>query len=140
MTEPPEVSVDGPKAGHDAPPAVSVFLETLRKRPEFLACARAAKAPMPGFLLQGRNRRDEAPTIRIGFTASKKTGNAVTRNRAKRRMRELARAVIAAEGRPGWDYVLVARPGATVVRDFADMRRELSEGLARLHATKGRKG
>ncbi len=125
--------MDGPEAGRDAPPAVSVCLETLRNRPDFLACARARKAPMPGFLLQGRDRRDDDTVVRVGFTASKKTGNAVMRNRAKRRLRALAREVIGNAGRPGWDYVLVARPDATVSREFAAMRDDLARALAKVH-------
>ncbi|MEC7763332.1 MAG: ribonuclease P protein component [Pseudomonadota bacterium] len=134
---PPEASVDGPEAEHDTPPAVSVCLETLKTRPDFLACARARKAPAPAFLLQGRDRGDDDPRARVGFTASKKIGNAVARNRAKRRLREIARAVIGAEGAPGWDYVLVARPGSTVTHDFAEMKRDLSAALARVHGNRG---
>ena len=125
--------MDGPKAGHDRPPAVSVCLETLKKRPDFLACARARKAPAPAFLLQGRDRRDDDGAVRVGFTASTKVGKAVARNRANRRLREIARAVIGTEGRRGWDYVLVARPGSTGTRDFAAMKAELSTALARVH-------
>ena len=81
---------------------------------------------MPAFLLQARDRRDDSAVIRVGFTASKKVGNAVTRNRAKRRLRALARTVLAGQGQPGWDYVLVARAGETVSRNFADMERDLA--------------
>jgi ribonuclease P protein component len=130
---PPEAPVDGHEAGHEAPPAVSVCLETLKKRPDFLACARARKAPAPAFLLQGRDRRDDDAVVRVGYTASKKVGNAVARNRAKRRLREIARAVIADDGRAGWDYVLVARPGSTVERDFDAMTTDLRAALARVH-------
>lgn len=135
---PPEAPVNDPKVETtDTPPAVSL-LQTLKKRSDFLACARARKAPMPGFLLQGRARMDADPAVRVGFTASKKIGNAVARNRAKRRMRALARAVIATQGRPGWDYVLVARPGETVSRDFANMTADLAKALARVHTPPSR--
>lgn len=141
MTPPEAPGTDHRVVTTDTPPAVSrlqtMTLQTLKKRKDFLACARAARAPMPGFLLQARNRRDDDPAIRVGFTASKKTGNAVTRNRAKRRMRALARSVMAAEGQSGWDYVLVARPGDTVRRTFAEMEAELSRALARVHAPRG---
>jgi len=119
----------------DTPPAVSVCLETLKKRADFLACARARKAVMPAFVLQARKRED-TPTTRIGFTASKKVGNAVTRNRAKRRLRALAREVLPIAGQPGWDYVLIARADATTTRRFDEMRAELLRALAKLHASR----
>ena len=87
---------------------------------------------MPGFLLQARHRGDmDAP--RIGYTCSKKIGNAVARNRAKRRLRALARQVLPGAARPGWDYVLVGRPGATIDRNFADMAAELARAIAKVH-------
>lgn len=88
---------------------------------------------MPGFLLQARRRDDDGP-LRVGYTCSKKLGNAVVRNRAKRRLRAVARAVLPQAGRPGWDYVLVGRPGATVARDFAALCADLHEALHRVHA------
>ncbi len=124
----------------DRPPAVSVCagleLETLRKRADFLACARGRKAPAPAFLLQARRREPATgaqAAIRVGFTASKKVGNAVARNRAKRRLRALARAVLAREGHCGWDYVLVARRDETAARPFAALETDLSRALARVH-------
>lgn len=74
----------------------------------------------------------------MGFTASRKVGNAVLRNRAKRRLRALAREVIEAQGIAGWDYVLVGRPGATVTADFGRMREELARALATVHGATGR--
>lgn len=114
----------------------------LARRADFLRAASARRQPTPGFLLQARHRAEgEAEGIRIGYTCSKKVGNAVMRNRAKRRLREIARQVIPAEGRLGWDYVLVGRPGATVARDFAELRADLSAALARIHAAKdGKRG
>jgi ribonuclease P protein component len=89
---------------------------------------------MPGLLVQARDRRDDSGVVRVGFTCSRKIGNAVTRNRAKRRLRALARAVLPGMARPGWDYVLVGRPGATVARDFAALEGDLRGALARVHA------
>ncbi len=109
---------------------------TLRRRADFLRAARARRHGTPGFLLQARCRAVGEPAetaIRVGFTCSKKIGNAVTRNRAKRRLRAVARAVLPDAGRPGWDYVLVGRPEATVARDFATMQAELRAALARVH-------
>ena len=114
-----------------APPAVSFCV--MKTRPEFLRAAAARRQGTASFLLQARDRRDGDPKMQVGFTASKKTGNSVTRNRAKRRLREAARAVIGPQGRAGWDYVLVARPGATVTRPFAEMLRDLETALRAVH-------
>jgi ribonuclease P protein component len=115
------------------PPAVSVCLEGLKKRADFLAAARARKQVTPGFILQARDRGEPGSPIRVGFTASKKVGNAVTRNRAKRRLRALARAILPRNGTPGWDYVLIARAGETVARSFADMSEDLTAALKKIH-------
>ena len=106
--------------------------ETLRRRADFLAAAKGRRQVTPGFLLQALPRGIESPA-RIGFTCSKKIGNAVMRNRAKRRLRALARDVMPTQARRGWDYVLVGRPGATTVRDFASMRDELISALHKVH-------
>lgn len=123
----------------EAPPAVSVCAGSsdkmliLKTRPEFLKAASARRQPAPAFLLQARDRKDGDPKVQVGFTASKKTGNSVVRSRAKRRLREAARAVIVPKGQPGWDYVLVARPGATVSRLFTDLLADLETALQQVH-------
>ena len=105
----------------------------LAKRADFLRAASARRQGTGGFLLQARRRGDDSPVVRVGFTCSKKIGNAVARNRAKRRMRALAREVLPHLARPGWDYVLVAKPDATVSRDFKDMRDDLGHALRSVH-------
>lgn len=117
-------------------PAVSVCLEVLRNRADFLRAARGLRKPMSGFLLQARKRApEEAPdhVIRVGYTCSKKVGNAVARNRAKRRLREIARACLPEFGQPGWDYVLVGRPSATANQPLTDLLADLKTALAVIH-------
>lgn len=109
----------------------------LRKRRDFLACARAKKAHFPGFTLQARQRQEgEAEGIRVGYTCSKKVGNAVARNRAKRRLREAARAVLPAMGRDGWDYVLIGRAQTTDGLTFSRLVKDLQAALEKIHGAR----
>ena len=72
--------------------------------------------------------------IRFGVTCSRKVGNAVARNRAKRRLREAARQVLPQAGRPGWDYVLIGRAGTTGTCPWPDLLASLADSLRRIHA------
>ena len=108
-------------------------LTRLRQRADFLRAARARKQATPAFVLQARQRDEGGTALRVGFTASKKVGNAVARNRAKRRLREIARLVLPQAGRAGWDYVLIGRPGATATANFAALQDDLRRALARIH-------
>jgi ribonuclease P protein component len=106
-------------------------LEMLRKRAEFLAVASSGKRWVaPGFILQVGAAHDPSPAIRYGLTATRKIGNAVTRNRARRRLRALA-AQIMPFAAPEHDYVLVAR-ASTPTFVFADLQQDLIQGLKRL--------
>jgi len=131
---PPESQGQGIAAEPRAPPAVSFYV--LAKRADFLKAASARRQGVGGLLLQARDRADGSPLVRIGFTASKKIGNAVLRNRAKRRLRAMARETLPNLGRPGWDYVLVARPIATVTRVYADLMADLEAAITSVHRTK----
>jgi ribonuclease P protein component len=93
---------------------------------------------MPGFVLQAAPVPPDLnlPAIRVGFTVSRKVGNAVVRNRVRRRLREVARLVFPAQARPDLDYVLVGRQAA-LSRDFAILQQELLEALRRLKALAG---
>lgn len=90
---------------------------------------------MPGFVLQAAPAPENLalPAVRVGFTVSRKVGNAVQRNRVRRRLREIARLVIPACGRSDLDYVLVGRQAA-LGREFTTLRSELVEALKRLKA------
>ena len=118
-----------------APAALSCpTFATLRKRADFLAAARARRQGTAGMMVQARARDDDDPAIRVGFTCSKKVGNAVARNRAKRRLREVARLLLPRHGRAGWDYVLIGRAEATADRDFKALQGDLLHALKKLHA------
>lgn len=131
---PPETQGQGSNAiPPGASPAVSLCISTLQNRPDFLRAASSLRQATGGFLLQARDRHDATADVRVGFTASKKIGNAVARNRAKRRLREIARTVLPQMARPGWDYVLVAKPDATISRDYKDMLADFSHALRSVH-------
>ena len=112
----------------------SESISVIRKRADFLATNRGLRNARPGFVLLTRPNEDQGK--RFGVTVTKKIGNAVVRNRMKRRFRELLRAALPEEGLPGHDHVLIGREGG-VERDFATMREELSRALAKAREGKG---
>jgi ribonuclease P protein component len=117
-------------------------LGRMKKRSEFLAAARRGrKAVTPGLVLQAlRHRGEDGETSapRLGLTASRKVGNAVTRNRARRRLRAAAGELLPALGRPGTDYVLIAR-GATPTRPFRELLQDLRDALGKVEVQEKRK-
>ena len=86
---------------------------------------------MPGFVLLMRPRGDEDSTVRVGFTVTKKIGNAVVRNRMKRRLRALVRETFPAHAIPGADHVLIGRSSG-IERDYATLAGELKRALAKV--------
>lgn len=106
-------------------------MERLKRRQDFVAAAKGVYAAMPGLVLQARDRQDGAAP-RVGFTCTKRLGNAVVRNRIKRRLREVARLRLDSLARSGHDYVLIGREPA-LARDFADLEKDLISALKRLH-------
>jgi ribonuclease P protein component len=107
-------------------------MERLRQRKDFLAAAAGASAPTAGFVVQEGRRGDSGPA-RIGFTVSRKVGNAVERNRVRRQLREIVRLSAATGLHAGSDYVVVGRRAALglsfvrLTEDFAGALRRLEK-------------
>ena len=129
----------GPRVPGSVPPAAAGERKPhrLTRRAEFLAAARLGrKAAVHGLVLQALLRADPAAPLRLGFTVTKKVGNAVVRNRTKRRLRACAALVLADATLTGMDLVLIGRD-ATRSRDFALLLDDLRRALARTGATGG---
>lgn len=109
-------------------------LFVIRKRADFLAANRGVRVARPGFVLLAHPNNGRGK--RFGVTVTKKIGNAVVRNRMKRRFRELLRAALPNSGLGDHDHVLIGREGG-VERDFAVLGDELAAALARAAAGKG---
>jgi len=109
-------------------------LERLKKRADFLRAARGVRRVEGAVTLETCKTPDgaaPADALRVGFTASRKVGNAVARNRARRRLRAAAAQVLPAHAASGHDYVVIARQ-ETLKRPFGDLLGDLAQGLKRL--------
>ena len=106
-------------------------MERLRQRGGTLAAATGVKVPAAAFVLQAKRRSDQGPA-RFGFTVSKKVGNAVERNRVRRRLREIVRLTGAERVRAGHDYVLVGRRAALAL-PFERIKQDFDGAIRRAH-------
>jgi len=106
-------------------------LQTLTKRQDFILASRGLKHSCETMIVQ--INKNDLSIIRVGFTCSKKIGNAVVRNRAKRRLRAIARQVLPKLGRVGFDYVLIGRYGSTVSSEFKTLKNDFISALEALH-------
>ena len=113
-------------------------IERMTSRPQFLAAAKGVSEARGAVVVQRLARGDGEPVVRLGFTATRKVGNAVIRNRAKRRLREAARAMAPLLAVSGSDYVFIARAG-TVDRPWDRLLDDVKSALTRL-ATQGAAG
>jgi ribonuclease P protein component len=117
-------------------PIAKPKITRIQKRADFLACAKAPHCARGAVLIQAR-ARDDSPIVRAGFTATKRIGGAVERNRAKRRMREAARLILPDLAHPGFDYVFIARGGVTT-RPWPRLLDDVKSALLRLAADRDR--
>lgn len=123
-------------------------IEIIKQRADFLRASRARKVAMPGLVLQMRERSSEGgnsetasdpASARVGYTASKKVGNAVRRNRARRRLRAAVNDVLCGQAKPGRDYVLIAR-GETGTRPYDALCRDVATALERIETVRPNAG
>jgi ribonuclease P protein component len=91
-----------------SPAGPAPLIDRIRHRRDFLAANAGVRVPMSSFVLLVRAADHAVP--RVGFTVSKKVGNAVVRNRVRRRLREVTRCLVPEKGIPGADHVFIARP------------------------------
>lgn len=110
-------------------------IQVIRKRPDFLAANRGKRFVSPGFVLLAHKRREEHPippsAVRYGITVTKKIGNAVARNRMKRRFRALLAELLPQYGMKGADHIMIGRKESKE-RDFAAMKADLEKALKHL--------
>jgi ribonuclease P protein component len=103
----------------------------IKKRPDFLAANRGKRYATTGFVLLVKDRQDESADIRLGITITKKVGNAVVRNRMRRRFRALAQEMLGQKGKCGADHILIGRDSG-IERDFSELRADMAKALDKL--------
>ena len=121
-----------------ANPSQDLKIERLTKRPQFLAAAQGRSVARGAVVVQAL-QREQGPSTRAGFTATRKIGGAVQRNRAKRRLRHAAQALLPLHGKPGFDYVFIAR-GGTGSRAWPRLLDDVKTALLSLNSSSGPDG
>lgn len=132
---------ENPDSRDTRSPECKPDIEVIRKRSDFLAANRGKRFVAPGFVLLCHPRPDSHPVSpdirRFGITVTKKIGNAVVRNRMKRRFRALLAQTLPEHGMPGADHIMIGRKQMREP-DFADMKSDLIKGLSHLARKAGR--
>ena len=115
----------------------NILLEKITKHVDYAQMRRGHIISASGFILQGRARNSDSlvnPNVaRYGLTCSKRIGNAVKRNRAKRRLRSLVTNILPSSGLAGWDYVLIGKINSTESLTFDTLKETLSIALEKMH-------
>ena len=115
----------------------NILLEKITKHVDYAQMRRGHIISTSGFILQGRARNSDSlvnPNVaRYGLTCSKRIGNAVKRNRAKRRLRSLVANILPRSGLAGWDYVLIGKINSTESLTFDTLKETLSIALEKMH-------
>ena len=106
-------------------------IQTLKKRREFILASRGLRHSCKTMIVQ--LNQNDLGAIRLGITCSKKVGNAVVRNRAKRRLKAIAREALPVLGQVGFDYVLIGRHDLTVSSEFKILKNDFILALEALH-------
>ena len=115
----------------------NILLEKITKHVDYVQMRKGHIISTSGFVLQGKARNSDSlvnPNVaRYGLTCSKRIGNAVRRNRAKRRLRSLVANILPSTGMAGWDYVLIGKINSTESLTFETLKENLSIALAKIH-------
>ena len=119
-----------------------LLLEKITKRPDYVKMRNGYRVSMPGFILQGKSRSVDtsvnSTVSRYGLTCSKRIGNAVKRNRAKRRLRSAVMAILPYSALEGWDYVLIGKTNSTENMSFDILKDDLTTALRKIHQKDGK--